>query len=139
MFSLLLLFTLGINSVEKNWCYYFFRGSSIIQLFLALSMNNTYDAYQNSYLECGSFPDMEKVGVSPLEKLSRNKPKMVYSRNLLKMARLQCSVAIWLDIEVIFYWTHCPLNTKSNRKLGQTWGQWQMALWTSAKHTSLSV
>ena len=31
------------------------------------------------------------------------------------------------------------LNTKSLRKFVQTWGQWQIGLWTSAKQTSLSV
>ena len=33
-----------------------------------------------------------------------NKPKMAYSRNLLKMARQQCSVALWIEIAVILNW-----------------------------------
>ena len=74
-------------------------------------MNYYNDTYENDFLECGSFPDMEKLGVSPMEKLSRNKPKIVYSRNLLKMVRLQCRTIMdyqtsqkWLTVAIYQKW-----------------------------------
>ena len=41
----------------------------------------------------------------PLGKTSKkNKPKMAYSRDLLKMARQQCGIIFWIEIAVILDW-----------------------------------